>query len=48
MVDEQVCGQCKAVEMWREQHKDTDRPYRRVVAWAVTRAEALKAARRIT
>ena len=48
MVDEQTCGQCKAIEMYRENHKHTDTPGRRIVAWVVSRADALKAGRRIT
>lgn len=48
MVDAQTCGQCKAIEMWREQNKHTDSPARRIVAWAISRADAMKAGRRIT
>lgn len=49
IVDEHTCGQCKAIEMYREQHKQsTEKPWVRVVAWATSIADALTRRSHIT
>lgn len=48
IVDEHVCGQCKAIDMYREEHKATDKPGRRLTAWATSIADALQRRKRIT
>lgn len=49
IVDEHTCGQCKAIGMYREQHKEsTEKPWVRVAAWVTTVADAMKAKARIS